>query len=203
MCWCNIHCSQGSLQVVLPVVGLNQGAVAFQRRGAGGVTTGMQGKWSVQSSAQWLASIWDWRSFIWKNPQTHHLLTDERCDLLRCWQMTDCSGMIRPCNQRECFDEMCSPSPPTRKGTVYRSPRCLTESVWGFPTLSVCPIFLCYIWKMLEKKVRFGLALVLASLKVIFPKSNLSSVNWECCWKHAFFPIVSHYFTFRILNFKK
>lgn len=111
------------------------------------------------------ASIWDWRSFVWRNPQAHHLLTDERWDLLCCWQTTDCDGMIRPCDQHECFDETCRPSPPRRKGSGCRSPSYWTQSVWGFATCSVGPIFLYYLWKMLEKKVRFSLVSVLASSK--------------------------------------
>lgn len=98
------------------------------------------------------ASIWDWRSFIWRNPQTHRLLTDERCDLLCCWQMSDCSGMIRPCNQHECFNGMCSPSPPRRKRPEHSSPSCWTQSAWGFATFSTCPIFLHYLWKKDRKE---------------------------------------------------
>lgn len=173
MCRCNIHWGQGSLQVVLSMVGLSLEFRAASESGCCS-TPGARSWWGGTGNASTTAcskpclvaaSIWDWRSFIWRNAQTHHLLTDERCDLLRCWQMTDCNGMIRPCDQRECFDEMCSPSPPRKKGSGYSSPSCWTQGVWASATFSVCPIFLCHLWKKLEKKVRFSLVSVLTSLK--------------------------------------
>lgn len=119
-------------------------------------TPGVRSWWGSTGNASkpacskqcWAAvSIWDWRLLIWRNPQSHHLLTDERCDPLCCWQMTDCRGMIRPCNQRECFDEMCSPSPPRRKGSEYSSPSCSAQGIGGFATFSLSPIFPHYLWK--------------------------------------------------------
>lgn len=162
---------------MLSVVGLRLEFRAASKLGCCGTpgarswwgSTGNASKTACSKQRLVAASIWDWRSLVWRNPRTHHLLTDvwltERCDLLRCWQMTDCSGMIRPCNQRESFDEMCSPSPPRSKGSESSSPSCWTQSGWGFATFFVCPIFLHYLWKKLGKKVRFSLVSVLASLK--------------------------------------
>lgn len=143
---------------------------------------GMENASKTACSKQHLvaASIWDWRLFIWRNRQTHHLMTDERCDLLHCWQTTDCSGMIRPGNQRECFNEMGSPSPPRRKGSEHSSPSCWTQNVWGFVTFSFFLIFLCYLWKKLGRKVRFSLVAVLASFKDSSELSKLRVFLWAC-----------------------
>lgn len=154
MCSCNLHWGWGTFEGA--VSGRSRpGFRTASKPGCSG-TPGGRSWWGGTGNAsrpacskpRWVAvSIWDWRSLIWRNPQCHHLLTDERCDLVCCWQMNDCRGMIRPCNQSECFDEMYRPSLPRRKGFECSSPNCSAQRIGGFATSSLFPIFLHYFWK--------------------------------------------------------